>query len=248
MVRQEIFKNIQELIFSNKLYHSLIVSCTNQEELDFTCKEITRMIVCENSSIENDNCRWCKKVNSMNALNIFFIGDGFSNIKKEEISNLIINFSSSNIEDSDKKIYIIRNAENLSDRAANSLLKFLEEPPKNVFAILQTKDKNQILQTIKSRCKLLNLTHKVDEEIEDKEFFELMKSKNKNFILLYSDKFKKLDKADQVKILEYTFKNFIQLEMPNLSELFLDTIIEIKNSNYTNLTIENLFIKIFEVL
>ena len=42
--------------------------------------------------------------------------------------------------------------------ATNSLLKFLEEPPANTYAILTTLNKFYILPTIISRCEVINFS------------------------------------------------------------------------------------------
>lgn len=54
-----------------------------------------------------------------------------------------------------KKVYIVQSAELLGSSAANAFLKTLEEPPKDVVFILTANDKNNVLQTIVSRCQHL---------------------------------------------------------------------------------------------
>ena len=57
--------------------------------------------------------------------------------------------------------------------AANSMLKFLEEPEDNIVAILMTNNINNVLSTIISRCKVFKLSNvfndviSVDEELEN---------------------------------------------------------------------------------
>jgi DNA polymerase-3 subunit delta' len=48
-------------------------------------------------------------------------------------------------------VFIVRNAEELSQQAANALLKTLEEPPSRVHFILLTSRPNRLLDTIRSR-------------------------------------------------------------------------------------------------
>lgn len=55
------------------------------------------------------------------------------------------------------KVYIIRNAEDLGEEAANCLLKTLEEPPPQVVLILTALDANMLLPTVVSRCQALSL-------------------------------------------------------------------------------------------
>lgn len=54
------------------------------------------------------------------------------------------------------KILLLDRAENLSDEAANSLLKFLEEPKGKTLIILITNNINMVLPTIISRCVTIN--------------------------------------------------------------------------------------------
>jgi len=54
------------------------------------------------------------------------------------------------------KIMIIWMAEKLNSSAANKLLKLLEEPPIKTIFLLISEDEEQIINTIKSRCQMLN--------------------------------------------------------------------------------------------
>jgi DNA polymerase-3 subunit delta' len=53
------------------------------------------------------------------------------------------------------KVYIIRDAENMSEEAANCLLKTLEEPPPQVILVLTAPTPEALLPTIVSRCQPL---------------------------------------------------------------------------------------------
>ena len=55
------------------------------------------------------------------------------------------------------RVFIFDGAENLSEEAANSLLKTLEEPPDQVVLILLTSDLGALLPTLVSRCQVLEL-------------------------------------------------------------------------------------------
>ena len=64
------------------------------------------------------------------------------------------------------KIYIIDEVHMLSKWAFNALLKTIEEPPKFVYFILATTEKNKIPDTIISRCVNLNFQNIEDWDIE----------------------------------------------------------------------------------
>lgn len=72
--------------------------------------------------------------------------------KKEQFISLQEEFMTKGIENQ-KRIYIIKQAIRMNSAAANSILKFLEEPQNNIMAILITDNIHQLLPTIISRCK-----------------------------------------------------------------------------------------------
>jgi len=60
--------------------------------------------------------------------------------------------------DSDKKVYIITEAQNMNDSSENALLKILEEPPHFDYFILTCSSKSAMLDTIISRASLISLS------------------------------------------------------------------------------------------
>ncbi len=89
-------------------------------------------------------------------LNLFVIYPDGKFIKKEQITSLQEEFSkTSQLEG--PRIYIINDADKMNTQSQNSLLKFIEEPPANVYGILCSTNANQILPTILSRCQKIRL-------------------------------------------------------------------------------------------
>lgn len=66
------------------------------------------------------------------------------------------------------KVMIIWMADRMNIAAANKLLKLIEEPPKKTIFILVTEDEGQIIQTIKSRCQILNFPPLAELDIAEK--------------------------------------------------------------------------------
>lgn len=106
------------------------------------------------SKEEYEKCALCKRIDDGNFTEIKRIYPDGLWIKKEQLDDLQEEFSTKSLE-SDKRIYIIYEAEKLNKAAANSLLKFLEEPLDGIIAILVTNNINQMLNTITSRCRIL---------------------------------------------------------------------------------------------
>lgn len=65
-----------------------------------------------------------------------------------------------------KKVFIVDEAEKMTEEAANSLLKILEEPPLFTYIVLVTANPFLIMPTIKSRCQVVNFAPVSSQEIE----------------------------------------------------------------------------------
>lgn len=62
-------------------------------------------------------------------------------------------------------IYIIPDADSMSNAAKNAILKVTEEPPNNAYIIMTLEDENNTLDTIKSRATIFHLDRYTPDEI-----------------------------------------------------------------------------------
>jgi DNA polymerase-3 subunit delta' len=102
-----------------------------------------------------NECRNCRRIDSGNHPDVHFIEPDGQSIKKGQIEALQEEFSKTGVE-SNQKLYIIEHADKMTANAANSLLKFLEEPRPGTTAILLTEQYHRMLTTIISRCQVLS--------------------------------------------------------------------------------------------
>ncbi|MCA1032857.1 DNA polymerase III subunit delta' [Bacillus timonensis] len=100
-------------------------------------------------------CINCRRIQSGNHPDIHIIEPDGLSIKKWQIQALQEEFAKTGVE-SNRKLYIIEHADKMTSNAANSLLKFLEEPSRQTVAILLTEQIHGMLNTILSRCQLLS--------------------------------------------------------------------------------------------
>lgn len=63
-------------------------------------------------------------------------------------------------------IYVIPNADSMSNAAKNALLKVTEEPPNNAYFIMTLEDENNTLETIRSRGTVFHMDRYTPDEIE----------------------------------------------------------------------------------
>ncbi|MDQ0228622.1 DNA polymerase III subunit delta' [Metabacillus niabensis] len=112
-----------------------------------------------------NNCRNCRRIDSGNHPDVHVVEPDGLSIKKGQIQALQEEFSKSGVE-SNKKLYMIVHADKMTVNAANSLLKFLEEPNANTIAILLTEQYHRMLNTILSRCQLVSFQPLLPKAIE----------------------------------------------------------------------------------
>lgn len=154
--------------------HAYLIDENNySESFDFVLSFV-KAILCDENNYNNkcDNCSLCKRIDDGNYPELKIISADGMYIKKQQIVDLQQEFSRSAVEGK-KRIYIIRDCEKMRTEAANSMLKFLEEPEDDIIAILMTNNINNVLSTIISRCKVIKLNNimdnnsLVDKELED---------------------------------------------------------------------------------
>lgn len=102
-----------------------------------------------------ETCSNCKRINSGNHPDVHILEPDGLSIKKSQIQSLQEEFSKTGVE-SKRKLYVIVHADRMTVNAANSLLKFLEEPHAETTAVLITEQSQQMLPTILSRCQTIS--------------------------------------------------------------------------------------------
>ena len=111
----------------------------------------------------------CNLIDNGNYPNLKIIGyEGL--VKKSDIVTLKSDFSMKSIDDK-RQVYILCDVQDLSKSAANSLLKFLEEPDGDVIAILLCDNVINVMPTIVSRCQIVSLIN--DDNVYDGIFVSL---------------------------------------------------------------------------
>lgn len=101
-----------------------------------------------------EKCNNCTRIEKGIHPDVIVIEPDGQSIKVDQIRHLQAELSRSGFE-AEQRVFIIKEAEKMNNSAANSLLKFLEEPAGKNLAILETPSLGRILPTIQSRCQVL---------------------------------------------------------------------------------------------
>jgi len=161
-------------IENNCVTHAYLIDENNYSDSFNMVISFVKAILCENKYIDNSkcsDCSLCKRIDDGNYPEVKIISADGLYIKKQQIIELQQEFSRSAVEGK-KRIYIIRDCEKMRPEAANSMLKFLEEPEEGIVAILMTNNINNVLSTIVSRCKVVKLNNMLNDNIVVDEVLE----------------------------------------------------------------------------
>lgn len=132
---------------------------------------LAQSILCEEQNgLACESCNTCRRVKEGLYADMVILDGRTQSISKEMIDGIQSKFSETALEQNGQRVYIIRNAENATVSAQNSMLKFLEEPGPGVTAILTTDNMERILPTIQSRCTMIPFTPLTSEA-----YFEMAK-------------------------------------------------------------------------
>ena len=176
-------KHFAKLIRENKLVHAYLLSGAEGTGKIELAKWVAKGIFCLNSQngVPCLKCSECNRIENNNHPDVVTImPDGLS-IKVEQIRYLKSEFNKSGVE-SDRKVFIIQDAQKISIGAANSLVKFLEEPSGNITAFLLTSEPQKLLPTIISRCQEVEMQQLTSGQLEQELISESISEKNSHIL------------------------------------------------------------------
>lgn len=153
-----IYQTFVHALKNNKISHAYLVSGNPGMPLKDVAMFLAKSILCDHPNpLACNSCITCVRVDEGNYPDVMVFDGAQNRIKKGDIENIINNFNKSSLEDKGIMIYVLHLVETMQPIAVNSLLKFLEEPGKNTFAILTTENEAKVLPTIISRTQVLRM-------------------------------------------------------------------------------------------
>lgn len=201
------YKILKNSIEKDKLSHAYLFETNDySKSYDFILsfiKEVFCKYKIDNKEDAKKNI--CRRIDDNNFLEFKIIRPDGQWIKKEQIENLQKEFETKSIE-STKKVYLILDADKMNSYAANSLLKFLEEPEENIIAILVTENQHQVIKTIKSRCQIIRLLANQNNNLTSNErLVALLTNGKENYDAFIND-------AQKMELIDYAVNFCVRIE------------------------------------
>lgn len=191
-----LYQQLQKTFEHGRLAHAYLFegdTGTGKKEVGLW---MAKHVFCTNLIDNNpcNQCNNCTRINENEHPDVLRIAPDGQTIKVDQIRELKAEFSKSGVETA-QKVFLIEQADKMSVGAANSLLKFLEEPEGKVLAILETTSLAKILPTIQSRCQVLHF-----QPLNQEKLVNALETSgiNKNTALLLAELTNSFDKAVEI--------------------------------------------------
>ena len=213
-----IFKNALE---NNRFFHAYLLSGPTGTPIFEIAKFLSKCLLNNKHELKEEDNIISKTVENGTYPDLIIIDTKKEQVKIDDIRRIEDKFSQTSINQLGIKIYIINLIENLRPNEANALLKFLEEPLDNTYAILTTENEYSILPTILSRTEIVRFSSVNKNDLID-ECIKLGVNKKDAEILTFfqtdaSMIKEEIENEDYLEAKKYV-ENFINL-LPNKEKL-----------------------------
>ena len=213
-----IFKNALE---NNRFFHAYLLSGPTGTPIFEIAKFLSKCLLNNKHELKEEDNIISKTVENGTYPDLIIIDTKKEQVKIDDIRRIEDKFSQTSINQLGIKIYIINLIENLRPNEANALLKFLEEPLDNTYAILTTENEYSILPTILSRTEIVRFSSVNKNDLID-ECIKLGVNKKDAEILTFFQNDasmikEEIENENYLEVKQYV-ENFINL-LPNKEKL-----------------------------
>ena len=155
---EDIIRHFRSSIEQDKISHAYIISGEVDSGKKMLANAFAATLQCEKGETEPcGKCKSCIKMASGNHPDIITVSHEKPGIiSVDEVRTQVVDSIATKPYESRYKIYIIPDAQLMNPQAQNAILKTIEEPPEYGIILLLTSNLNKMLETVISRCMVLN--------------------------------------------------------------------------------------------
>ena len=149
----KVTEKLKTAILNNKLTHAYIFEGDKASGKESLARDFAKAILCEERpGVGCDACPSCRMIDRGTYRDIYYFGSDDSSVKDKDIEELQARMGNLPMEAGGRNIAIIEDADLMTRRAQNRLLKILEEPYEGSVLILLSENSDRLIPTVRSRC------------------------------------------------------------------------------------------------
>lgn len=165
---RDIIQYIQDAVEQNKVSHAYILNGQRGSGKKMLAKLFAMTLQCESGKSEPcGECRSCVQATHGNQPDIITVKhEKPASISVDDVRGQINSDIMIKPYSSPYKVYIVPEADLMTEAAQNAILKTIEEPPEYAVIFLLTENADGLLSTIRSRCVMLKLRNIKDKLVK----------------------------------------------------------------------------------
>lgn len=151
---EQIREHMQAAIRDKKPFHAYLFQGEEGVGKEALARTFAAGLQCQSESADKPckECVSCRQMESGNQPDVIWVTREKASLGVDEIREQLCNTMDIKPFSSPYKIYLVPEAEKMTEAAQNALLKTIEEPPEYGIVILMTSNISALLPTIQSRC------------------------------------------------------------------------------------------------
>ena len=165
--QRHVVSALQNAVVKSEVGHAYLLHGPRGTGKTTSARVLAKALNCENLGADGEPCGECESCQAIEQGRSFDLHelDAASNNKVEDMRDLLGKVNLGN--PGRAKVYILDEVHMLTSQAENALLKTLEEPPDHVTWVLATTEPHKVVETIRSRCQVFQLTLLGAEEMAE---------------------------------------------------------------------------------
>ena len=151
---EQIKEHMQAAIRDKKPFHAYLFQGEEGVGKEALARTFAAGLQCQSESADKPckECVSCRQMEAGNQPDVIWVTREKASLGVDEIREQLCNTMDIKPFSSPYKIYLVPEAEKMTEAAQNALLKTIEEPPEYGIVILMTSNISALLPTIQSRC------------------------------------------------------------------------------------------------
>lgn len=151
---EQIKEHMQAAIRDKKPFHAYLFQGEEGVGKEALARTFAAGLQCQSESADKPckECVSCRQMESGNQPDVIWVTREKASLGVDEIREQLCNTMDIKPFSSPYKIYLVPEAEKMTEAAQNALLKTIDEPPEYGIVILMTSNISALLPTIQSRC------------------------------------------------------------------------------------------------
>lgn len=151
---EQIKEHMQAAIRDKKPFHAYLFQGEEGVGKEALARTFAAGLQCQSESADKPckECVSCRQMESGNQPDVIWVTREKASLGVDEIREQLCNTMDIKPFSSPYKIYLVPEAEKMTEAAQNALLKTIEEPPEYGIVILMTSNISALLPTVQSRC------------------------------------------------------------------------------------------------